>query len=505
MSAEFTFDEPLRATVDSVIGTDDGYVAIGSGFLRGANGSALQAWRSDDGFAWNQIHLTELTDPTRDERMVELVDSPHGLLAWTSALVRTSVEGNWFPGSFLRSSDDGGRTWTEHTGGPWGVRGTRVARPHVVGSVVLVTATEEEAPTGVGEVTLWRSNDLEHWEQLTLPDSSDDGWIQVGAVDEQTYLGTIIDTSTYERRWYLSTDAGASFDEVSPPHPDRPADILGAVNGRFVVTFDQAQAEYDHEEESQLGPVLATSSDGREWEIEDRNSGLWGDGHPRVDIPAPAGDPLYVPFGRTIRHDIRYCIADFPSCRQDEVAIAVTDGEDPTRELLIDMPTVELIAAPRIARSAESLLLWVPGVDEPDDPFSVQAYRWDDLGPEHLHRPAPLEPPSEPDAPAYAMSRDVVPVGERFHTKLSVGGSCSGDRFRQDDRWYVMSGDGWWPYLEDDPLTWPFQPFVGEHGPLGYLFVEGERVDADTFRFFLDDDETFEYRYDPDGEPTTPC
>jgi hypothetical protein len=505
-SGEFTFDQPLRTPIDSVIWTDAGYVAIGSGYLHGTDEPALQAWRSDDGFAWTQIHLTEPPCCTRDERFLELVDSPLGLMAWTTGRMQNHPGGDWHSASFLRSSNDGGRTWTEHSSGPWNVRGVAVERPHVIGSTVLIVAAEHDASTtedGQRAPSLWRSDDLESWERVPLPNPPDDGWIRFSAADDQTYLVMAFGQFDDERSWYVSTDRGATFDQVSPPHPDRPAQILGVVAGRFIVTLEPARAEWDDHDGPRLGPVLATSSDGLGWTFEDRNTGLWGDAQPRLDTPALNLGVLHVRFARTLRQDIRYCIADVSTCRQHEQAVAVIDGQNDTRELLVDISTFGPVWRHHFVWSPQSLLVWFATLDPHRRQFSVQAHRWDDLGPEHVDQPAPLDAPPEPPSPILRLHRDVVPIGQRFHTQLPIGHWC-GDRFSQDDRWYLFSGSGW-PLFDEIPPTWPFQPSRGLDGPMGYLFVEGERSDADTFRFFIDRDTTVEYRYDPHVEAQNSC
>jgi hypothetical protein len=504
-SGPMTFDQPIVSSIDSIVWSGDGYVAAGSGTLYWTGMQAFQVWRSDDGFAWSQIFLEEVECCDRSESVTRLLESPYGLLAWThGGLLRHPYD--WFSTTFLRSSADGGHTWVEHRGGPWGARGVVARPPVVVGSTVLVAASRNDAPTtelGTYTPSLWRSDDLDTWHQIEVPDPPADGWVDVAALDELTLLVQTDDRNDGTRRMHLSTDGGETFSEVFPPHPERRPRLLGTVDARFLLTLERTDDEWADPDGPQTGPLLATSRDGRRWDVPERNTGLWGDAAVRIDATIPADDWLLLPVWRTMRNDLRYCVADVTTCRQGGLAVVALARGAEERELIIDLPhTASAFDQELVAGPPGTLLVWSAQHEPPEPSYAVEAHRWDGLGAQLLHRPAPQKRPPEPSSPIRLLHRDVISVGERFHTQLPIG-LCSGDRIRNDERWYLNAESDELRF-GDLPEGWPFLPDVGSHGPRGYLVVEGERIDQDTFRFFVDDETTLEYRYDPRG-PQVVC
>jgi hypothetical protein len=86
-----------------------------------------------------------------------------------------------------------------------------------------------------------------------------------------------------------------------------------------------------------------------------------------------------------------------------------------------------------------------------------------------------------------------IAVGQEFRTRLMVFGCNGPPVVTADGQYYVLVN----PPREPYPPTWPVKDES--------FFVRGERPDAETLRFFVDDHTTFDYKLDPNYVITALC
>jgi hypothetical protein len=249
------------ASMYQVIGTDDGFVAMGTD-ARGR----VAAWHSPDGLTWERGSVKRPAKKGLEAGIRSVVDGPGGLLAlgvfvgqdygghrmWRSTDGRSWVPvripdlefvdvlvaipgGYWLLGhddfgsenAFWRSSD--GSTWERLEGAPW----LRDAAVSDDGTVV-----------GIGIADIWVSDDLEGWEQVwQSPETSfDEGelhWIEWDGARFVTtgnvayaYLDCLDGVGWCPQEPWLMSEDGRTWVESSGPDgvpgPDRETYLLGS-------------------------------------------------------------------------------------------------------------------------------------------------------------------------------------------------------------------------------------------------------------------------------------
>jgi hypothetical protein len=488
---------PLGAMPGSIVWTPDGYRGVGQ------TNSQFVVWGSNDGLDWRMVHAEPLGCCGRSESSGvlhrfgnQLLDLNEGDTKLLTGATDLSASG------FLRSSADNGNTWAVHTGGPFATPGLRVTGIDSAGGTVVVAGVINEnscTPRG----SLWRSADLDNWNEVDLPGAPESGLRAIAAAPDGSLIATTTDHCINTQQWYRSTDGGASFNPATPPPTERPtpetapplpghpnsrpsetATFVGRVGRQLLVQLDAAGFPGDGV--SQTDPVLAATSDGISWRIVPRNTGLFGDGAVSINAFASAPTVGYSFADRTLRADDRYCFDDISTChRRERILVRVDESLSATEANVTNDEYLDSL----VAGDDGSLLMWhIAG----GGPLQLRVARL--AGPDPLpvgDEVPPLSPPSDPTPVLLGFSS--VAVGQDFRARLMVSG-CNGPPVLEvDGLFYVGANPPPAPY----PTSWPVKD--------GWFFVRGQRPDAETFRFVIDERTTFDYKLDPNYVNTAMC